>query len=272
LYDEALEIYFGLLYNRFELTSDLIHFISVIYNDIGIVYKLKCDYDRALEWYFKSLAFHEISDGHNSPSGAMTISNIADCYYNLKNYSKAIEWNFEALQIRQDFGIMQNDVAMSYNNIASCYEALGDTQEAIKNYQDAIKFSESNFPDGHIITVNQYSNLACLYSTNRLFKESNKYYLKCVNYYKINGWTEFFILANFYCEIGNNYLNIGNIVEATNAFLSGLKICENNIDKTSNVYIRILKNLIKIYGVAEDESKYLKYKEKLSVFLRETER
>jgi tetratricopeptide (TPR) repeat protein len=61
------------------------------YNNIGIVHRAKAEYDKALEFYHKSLAIDLVKLGKDHPSVALTYYNMAIAYGAKKNVIKKKE-------------------------------------------------------------------------------------------------------------------------------------------------------------------------------------
>jgi tetratricopeptide (TPR) repeat protein len=62
------------------------------YNGIGDVYINKAEYDKALEYYNKSLAIRIDKLGKDSTSVAASYNNIAIVYKNQQKYDEALEY------------------------------------------------------------------------------------------------------------------------------------------------------------------------------------
>lgn len=69
------------------------------YNEIGVVYNKKGDYDKALEYSKKALEIREKSLGTEHPDTATSYNNIGAVYKALGDYDKALEYYFKALEI-----------------------------------------------------------------------------------------------------------------------------------------------------------------------------
>ena len=93
--------------------------MATSYNNIGVVYKAKGEYDKALEYYQKSLAIRLKQLGPDHPDVATSYNNIGLVYDNKAEYDKALEYYQKSLAIRlKQLGPDHPDVANSYHNIA----------------------------------------------------------------------------------------------------------------------------------------------------------
>jgi tetratricopeptide (TPR) repeat protein len=89
-YQEALDIAYNILDDGHPLLGKL-------YNNIANVYYSQNNFDNALELYKKSYNNTVISMGKDSIDYALTIGNIAGCYFYLNDNEKAIAYTKEAL-------------------------------------------------------------------------------------------------------------------------------------------------------------------------------
>jgi tetratricopeptide (TPR) repeat protein len=114
-YDRQLEIYRNL--NDEEGESKALNNIGGIYQDQG-------NYDKALEYYNKSLQLK------NEPSSiAVTYNNIAVIYSEKGDNNKAVEYHKKAIEFDQKAG--------DYHATAVAMLNLGDTYTDLKNFSEA---------------------------------------------------------------------------------------------------------------------------------------
>ncbi len=73
--------------------------LATNYNNIGLTYRYKGDYDKALDWFYKSLKIREqIGD---QAGLATTYNNIGGVYYSKGDYDKALDWFYKSLKIAE---------------------------------------------------------------------------------------------------------------------------------------------------------------------------
>lgn len=101
------------------------------YNNLGLVYYSKGDYNTALEYYCKALAIMEKNNQTKNPNTATILNNIGGIFDELGRYDTALDYYFNALAIREELlGMKHPDSAQSYNNIGLTYnkgDKGGDT-------------------------------------------------------------------------------------------------------------------------------------------------
>lgn len=70
-------------------------------NNIGSVYLQKGNYDKALEYYLKSLVIRKTVLGETHPDYAASFYNIGNTYNKKGDYDKALEYHLKSLEIRK---------------------------------------------------------------------------------------------------------------------------------------------------------------------------
>jgi tetratricopeptide (TPR) repeat protein len=113
--------------------------LAATYNNIGLIYDSKGDYDKALEWYQKS---KKITEQFGDQAGiATTYNNIGGIYDSKGDYDRALEWYQKSLKITGQIGD-QAGLAATYNNIGGIYDSKGDYDKALEWYQKSLKITE----------------------------------------------------------------------------------------------------------------------------------
>ena len=69
------------------------------YNNIGAAGKSKGEYDKAIEFFNKSLKIHLATLGENHPSTATSYNSIAVLYFNNKKFKKAYPYAKKVVEI-----------------------------------------------------------------------------------------------------------------------------------------------------------------------------
>jgi len=102
-----------------------------LYNQLGVALHNAAQYDKALEYYQKSLAIRIKQLGPGHPSVAISYNNIGEVHRAKGEYDKALENYRKALAIRlKQLGPGHRSVATSYNNMALVYYARKDLAKA----------------------------------------------------------------------------------------------------------------------------------------------
>ncbi|MEK7433935.1 MAG: tetratricopeptide repeat protein, partial [Cyanobacteriota bacterium] len=125
------------------------------YNNLGNVYKAKEEYDKAIEYHKKALEL--------SPNSYISYNGLGNVYYSKKEYDKAIEYHKKALELSPDNYLF-------YNN-------LGDVYKAKKEYDKAIEFYNKS------ISINPnfeytYNGLGDVYYSKKEYDKAIEYHKK----------------------------------------------------------------------------------------------
>ena len=143
--------------------------------NLGDVFYLLAQYDKAWECYENALETHEKED----PATANTYSGIANVYYAQGDYAKALEWYEKSLAICEKvLGKEHPDTARSYDNIAGVYYAQGDYAKALEWYEKALEIREKVLGKEHPYTKASYNNIASVYVKQGEFEKALEWYKK----------------------------------------------------------------------------------------------
>lgn len=142
----------GQLYNRMEKPKEtlgiLLYVLPIanrnnfkeeqkrILNNLAIAYVYQAEYDKALEYHFKTLAMRE-EDGDIGEI-AISLNNIGLVYFKLRNYPKALEFYTRALQFLEKVED-KSFLGQQLINIGLCYNQLKNYPEAFNNFKKAFE-------------------------------------------------------------------------------------------------------------------------------------
>jgi tetratricopeptide (TPR) repeat protein len=99
---------------------------SPAYNNLGLAYKQKDDYDKAIEYYQKALKldFEQVGPGHTEV--AIRYNNLGIAYEYKGEYDKAIEYYQKALKMGfEQLGPEHPKIAIRFNNLGAAYGRKG---------------------------------------------------------------------------------------------------------------------------------------------------
>jgi signal transduction histidine kinase len=118
--------------------------IKILFNSLAMAYSLKAEYDRALDYHFKSLVLRE-EDGNKSEI-SITLNNIGFVYFKLKNYEKAIDYFNRSLELKKEINDTW-DLDRVYLNIGLCNIQLMNFNEALESIKKGLAICGSNCSD-----------------------------------------------------------------------------------------------------------------------------
>lgn len=224
-YDEALNDY----HEAIKLEPENPH----AYNNIGIVYKERKDYETAVKYFKKAI------DNMGNEPYKVFFNNIARCYRRLKKYEEAIKYYDKELEIfGGDFDLYDKkagvyvlmdkyqdaidiylecldvegiDPVDVYDNIGDIYkDDIKDYNEAIKWYKMAIKLE----PEHRY----EYRKIGIAYYKKKKYKTAIKFYKKQL---------EFDEHAYTYVKMGEAYKELHNAVKAKENYQKALDLYKN---------------------------------------------
>ena len=103
----------------------------------GDIYIIRGEYDKALEYYQKSLADTEEKCGKDHHITYIDLSNIGKVYVHMEKYDKALEYYQKALVQRlkePHKGKYPDPTAYIYDDIGNAYSNLGENEKALAAY------------------------------------------------------------------------------------------------------------------------------------------
>ncbi len=133
--------------------------IGRAYMNMGIIQKNLGEYQKALENYLKS---SQIQKSINDVDGlARSYNNIVNIYLELGDFESALDYSFRSLQIHEELD-NKTEIAITLNNIGAIYHAQKLEDKALEYNQKSLKINiELNDKKG---MADNYNNLAEIYS------------------------------------------------------------------------------------------------------------
>ncbi|MBI4650564.1 tetratricopeptide repeat protein [Candidatus Desantisbacteria bacterium] len=135
------------------------HKKAEVHNALGVIYRKKGKYDRAIEEYEKAL--------HFDPEYTLAYSNLGFIYYRKSMYDKAMEYYKKAIEIDPSY-------VLAYNKLGVVYRKKGLYKKALEVYKKAIEIS----PDYAEI----YYNMAVVYRYMKKYSEASEMYKKVIEF------------------------------------------------------------------------------------------
>lgn len=145
--------------------------IAATLNNFGIVYQDQGDNAKAIEYYSRSLKTNE--EIGDRKGEANNLSNIGRIYRDLKDLSKAIDYQFRSLKIRETIGDKRG-MAIAYSNIGSIYSDEGNTEKSMEYFNRYLKISEE---------IGDKNNIALALANIGLVYKNQKDDTKALDYY-----------------------------------------------------------------------------------------
>jgi tetratricopeptide (TPR) repeat protein len=147
--------------------------ISNLYINFAIMYGEMKEYDKSLEYDFKSLQYKrkniDTLDFENRQSLGILYNNIGADYFWKKDYTRSLQYFMAVLKIAMEQ--KQSDVlAATYNNIGSSYKHLGMYDKASDAYRTSLEIAEKT--NNQLEIADASLNIGNLYSATGKFEKS----------------------------------------------------------------------------------------------------
>lgn len=120
------------------------------FNSLGVNYKSKSEYDKALEYYQKSADINKLLG--NKRNLSYNYGNIGIIHIILGNYEKSIQYQNKSLEIKKELKD-STGIASSLINIGIIYEDKAQYALALKTFQEALEIEERLGEESAISTI-----------------------------------------------------------------------------------------------------------------------
>jgi tetratricopeptide (TPR) repeat protein len=187
-------------------------------SQMGVVYKIIGNYSRALDYYFKALRADE--EMGNEKDVALHLGNIGGIYFQIKDYSKAIDYVSKALQIHEKLG-NKRSIALCLGNIGNIYSEQGEHSSALEYQLKALKIYEELKNERGI--AESLGNIGSIYFNMGDPFNALEYYLKALQ--KTEKMNDKAMMAIQMGGIGSAYAALLKYEEAERYFNNAIRLC-----------------------------------------------
>jgi tetratricopeptide (TPR) repeat protein len=198
--------------------------IASAYSNMGIAYRNKSEYTKALEYYLKAMKMaEEIGDKQLE---ANTLGNIGVVYRNQADYRKALEYYFKALKLKEELGDKKG-VANTIGNIGAVYHGEGNYPKALEYYFKALQMKEKLEDKKGI--ANNTGNIGTVYTLQGDYPKALEFYFKVLKMTEVSG--DKHLEASTYNNIGVVYNGQGDRTKSLEYYFRGLKMARELEDQ-----------------------------------------
>ncbi|CAF1325792.1 unnamed protein product [Rotaria magnacalcarata] len=203
--------------------------LAHVYYNIGLVAKLKCDYDNSMEYYRKAL---KISMEHGSVDNviiAKTHNGIGEILWKNGEKNQALESFKEAVKIFEQAKLGDRaEMALFQDNIGLFYREQSNYHEALFCYARSLMIRQKCLPKNHPDLAMSYNNVGNI----RLHLNHQSIALECLKK-ALEIRTKAF--PPDHPDIASSQKNLGDLYESTNEFRLALECFHN----ASEIYHKI---------------------------------
>jgi tetratricopeptide (TPR) repeat protein len=192
---------------------------------LGMVYKDKGEWERAIEYYERSLAIKEkVGDEHGM---APALNNLGSVYKAKGEWERAIEYFERSLAIWEKVGD-EHGMASTLNNLGSVYQDKGEWERAIEYYERSLAICEKVGDEHGMATT--FNNLGSVYKAKGEWDRAIEYYERSLVIRRKLG--DVHGVANSCYNIGTLYCEQNKHAAAIPLFEESLRI----LDKVGDEY------------------------------------
>ncbi|OFX46949.1 MAG: hypothetical protein A2046_12755 [Bacteroidetes bacterium GWA2_30_7] len=191
--------------------------IAASYNDLGIHFFYKGDFNEALDYYFNSMKIRE--DLNDKPALATIYNNIGASYNSLSNYTNALEYYLKALKIEEETN-NKSGMARCYNNIGIIYYVNENYVKTLDYFIKSAKIKEELADSSGL--ASSYNNIGELFRQQKNFSRSLEFFNKSLKI--AEDLKDLRSIAQATLNMGLTYRDLGNNKLAREYFNKSLNI------------------------------------------------
>jgi len=197
--DDLARIY----HTQIDLKADFIQNDSQILESLGSCFDRFGEYDKALEYHEKCLAFRLKTLKKEHPHVANSCCNIGEVWHHKGLYDNALEYYHKCLVIQlKSFGEEHPSVASSYNNIGAALDSKGLYDNALEYYNKCLSIRLKTLGKEHPSVATSYNNIGVAWKNKGVYDKELEYQEKCLA-------VRLKILGEEHPYVAQSYNNIG---------------------------------------------------------------
>ena len=189
------------------------------YGNLGILYKIRGELDRAEEMYQNSLAINETLGSKEGMANAY--GNLGNLYQIRGELDRAEGMHQKSLTINETLG-RKEGIANAYGNLGNLYQIRGELDRAEEMYQKSLDIDEALGRKAGM--ANAYGNLGYLYQTREELDRAEEMHQKALDIDEALGRKEG--MASRYGNLGILYKTRGELDRAEEMYQKSLAINE----------------------------------------------
>ncbi len=211
--------------NNLEVAPENYPLILNLYFQIVKIFEGINKYDKAIDYYERTLKIDLSIYGENHPNVARDYNNIGSAWDHLGDSHKAIAFYERALQI--DLSILGEnhpDVATCYNNLGFAWDNLGNSRKAIAFYERALQIVLPNYGENHPDVAISYNNIGSAWDHLGDYRKAITCYERALKIDLSIYGENHPDVATLYNNIGSAWNHLGDSYKAITYYEHALKI------------------------------------------------
>ena len=231
--------------------------IKFILNNAGVANMYLGNYDKALDFHYKSLELRE----EEGDKGAIRTSynNIGLVYFNLKDYEKATQYYLKAIELSKEINDL-NVADRIYINLGLSYQQLGKFDEAVKSFEDGFKICGNNCSEN--IIKEGLEGLGLAYYAHQKLGLAKENFVKSLEISRRQS-DKRYTCENLYF-LGKIEIELDNEVQGIDLLKEAESLAESN--NLAEAKLSIYRELADYYGKQKDFETSLNYQNKYTQF------
>ncbi|UJR20180.1 hypothetical protein I4U23_023312 [Adineta vaga] len=226
---------------------------------IGAIFSLKGDQDKALEYHIRAFEIRKIHLEHASLTRSM--ETIGLIYHRQGKYDQALKYLKSSLEIREAYLPSEHkDIARLLSNIASVYNAMDQLDTALEYNERSLKINKKCLPGGHNNIASDLSSIGSILSDQGRYDEALEYHQKALQIREnifLNGHLN---IASDLRYIGYIYYQKQNYSLSLSYFERALNIRDVSFPDVKDwTLVRILNHYGHVYVKLHEYEKALTY-------------
>ncbi len=202
------------------------------YSSFGVIYKIRGDFAKSLENFFKALTIYEKQK--NEYRILVQYSGIASVYYYQNDLQKALTYYLKAIDLSKKLGDEQIE-SNNLCNVAGLYNSLGEFDKAEKCLLRALEIDREM--KNEIGMTHELADLGELYFDMKQYAKSLTFAGDALALAERIGYRD--ILPSCYLLSGRLYMKLNNKKQAEACVLKALKLAE----ESDEIHFKMLAEL-----------------------------
>ena len=200
------------------------------------------NYDKALEYYEKTLSIYIKTFGGTHSRVAFLYNNMGLIWDSKGEYDKALEYYEKTLSIYiKKFGDEHPDVAMSYNNIGTVSINKGEIDKGLKYFEKSLAINLKTYGGMHPRVATSYYNAGVIFSDQGEYDKSLEYLEKCLT-------IQLRTLGGEHPDIASSYNGFGTLLARKGENDKALVYFEKSLAIHLKTFVGAHPDLAKVYG------------------------